>query len=333
LLDDDDINDEDRYDVFISFRVRESLAETRILRDALANVGVRAYVCEEQLEVGQDWATEIFGALESCDVFVVMGTPTYGSKGMEIMATWEELSYALRYNKFMYIVKLFNGRYTQVRARGLLDNKQFKFWDSSDPTLKNIVPEGCVDDIVRQLAKIRLRSGVGRRPAEKTLVQTSQTASPAATLATPATPATSATPATPATPSTSATPATLQPSPSSVVHTSSGDAGATLLPPSSPTAYTRAASEAAPPGTASTCKPKNTTIPTLPPALPAPPTVLLPPTKAREFNGEIAIQLASMWFKHTKKERAAERGQNLNMVFVLCGTLFASICAFRLLEK
>jgi hypothetical protein len=147
----DSTDDADKYDVFISFRVKESLKETKMLRDALAAVGVKAYVCEEQLEVGQDWATEIFGALESCEVFLVMGTPTYGAKGMEIMATWEELSYALRYNKFVYIVKLFDGRYEQVRARGLLDNKQFKFW----PPKSDSPPQGIVEEIAKKVDALR----------------------------------------------------------------------------------------------------------------------------------------------------------------------------------
>ena len=162
-----DVDDEgiatDKYDVFISYRVRESLSETRALRDALSTVGIRAYVCEEQLEVGQDWATEIFGALESCKVFVVMGSPTYGAKGMEIMATWEELSYALRYNKFMYIVKLFDGPYEQVRTRGLLDNKQFKMW----PPGLETPPEGVVDEVAKRVRAIQVGNSASPRLNEK----------------------------------------------------------------------------------------------------------------------------------------------------------------------
>ena len=30
---------------------------------------------------------------------VLLGTKTYGQKGMEIMATWEELTFALRYDR------------------------------------------------------------------------------------------------------------------------------------------------------------------------------------------------------------------------------------------
>ena len=47
------VNVENVVDIFISFRVRESLCETNMLRDALAEAGVRAYVCESAIDVGE----------------------------------------------------------------------------------------------------------------------------------------------------------------------------------------------------------------------------------------------------------------------------------------
>lgn len=127
-------------DVFISFRFRESVREAKILKQSLERLGVRAYVCETQLEVGQDWATQIFSALESCKVMVVLGTETYGRKGMEIMATWEELTYALRYNKGVYICKMCD-RFTEARTRGLLDNKQCVQWRPGTDIPHKVVTE------------------------------------------------------------------------------------------------------------------------------------------------------------------------------------------------
>jgi hypothetical protein len=135
------------YDIFISFRVREALNETVKLRDALAAVGVRAYVCEASIDVGEDWATVIFSALESCRLMVVMGTVTYGQKGTEIMATWEELTYALRYKKAIFTVKMCR-TFQEPRARGLLDNMQVAQWEPGTE-----MDEGLVPNIVAMLQK------------------------------------------------------------------------------------------------------------------------------------------------------------------------------------
>ena len=73
------------------------------------------------------------------------------------MATWEELAYALRYDKTMYIVKMCD-KYSQVRTRGLLDNRQFKFWQPGAP-----IPDTLAEDIAR---KVRTRGLGSPQPSQ-----------------------------------------------------------------------------------------------------------------------------------------------------------------------
>ena len=92
--------------VFISFRVKEALAEARILAAMLRSVGIECFLSQDDLQKGDDWREEIANALDACLLMVVLGTGDYGGKGTATQGTWEELLFAKEDNKLLYVIKM-----------------------------------------------------------------------------------------------------------------------------------------------------------------------------------------------------------------------------------
>ena len=92
--------------VFISFRIDESLDEARALAQRLAGINVEAFLSQDDLEKSTDWREEIANSLDACEVFVVLGTETYGAPGSTTQGTWEELLEAKDQQKAMFVIKM-----------------------------------------------------------------------------------------------------------------------------------------------------------------------------------------------------------------------------------
>ena len=126
--------------VFISFRVGEALAETRALQRAFAAAGVAAYVCEDQVRVGSDWATEIAQKMEACKVMVCMASQTYGAEGTDMVGTWEELSFAKRQGKHLCVVRMCQ-EFSEARTKMMVGGVQSVMWVSEEESVFKIVEE------------------------------------------------------------------------------------------------------------------------------------------------------------------------------------------------
>jgi hypothetical protein len=158
--------------VFISFRVRESGLEAKLLKADMAAEGVAAFVCSDVLKNGDDWAEVISKNLSGCKMMVVLATETYGAKvggcrcgdvsdrlyvahmlsrrtqGTEIMGTYEELQYAMRHDIPMFIIKMCP-KLKEARAAILLEPRQVEqnVW-----SVGQAVPGAVVRSIVKELA-------------------------------------------------------------------------------------------------------------------------------------------------------------------------------------
>ena len=126
--------------VFISFRVGEALAETRALQRAFAAAGVAAYVCEDQVRVGSDWATEIAQKMEACKVMVCMASQTYGAEGTDMVGTWDELSFAKREGKHLCVVRMCQ-EFSEARTKMMVGGVQSVLWVSEEESVFKIVEE------------------------------------------------------------------------------------------------------------------------------------------------------------------------------------------------
>lgn len=107
----------------------------------MAAVGVRAYVCEDQVRVGGDWKTEIADMMAGCSVMIVLATATYGAKGTDAMlGTWEELQFGFSERKQMCIVRMCDD-FTEARARMALRERQAILWTDEATTLSKVVSD------------------------------------------------------------------------------------------------------------------------------------------------------------------------------------------------
>ncbi|KAF5826529.1 hypothetical protein DUNSADRAFT_2821 [Dunaliella salina] len=92
--------------VFISFRVKEAQTEAVALKRALEAENIPTFCSSMDIPEGADWVRTITAALHAAQLVVVLATPTYGSPGTDSFATAEELSYAKRKKKMLYVVPM-----------------------------------------------------------------------------------------------------------------------------------------------------------------------------------------------------------------------------------
>ena len=138
------------------------LRQARAVKRALAAVGVRAYLCEDQVRVGGDWKTEIAEMMASCSVMVVLATATYGAQGTSaLLGTWEELQFGFSEQKQMCIVRMCDD-FTEARTKVVLREKQAILWTDEAATLSKIV-----SDVQKKLSHMPAQA-----PAAKTTPQT-----------------------------------------------------------------------------------------------------------------------------------------------------------------
>ena len=92
------------YDVFISFKFGTAMKEAKILRCALCDAGVSAFICEA--EVGTDIKTLVVRTITSAKLVVVLGTADYGMPGTVKFSTKEELDFIESEDKPYFLIKM-----------------------------------------------------------------------------------------------------------------------------------------------------------------------------------------------------------------------------------
>eukprot|EP00854_Cymbomonas_tetramitiformis_P021762 gene21762-26176_t len=142
-------------DVFISYRVPECQKEAKQLDGALKERGLRCHLSTNQFEDlllsgGDNWASHIFSAIDACTVFVVMGSATYGQQAAtprgELLATWEEINYAKRNYKPIFLIKLC-GHFALPDVEALLSGcRHTRVWDPREN-----LDTAVVEDLVQLL--------------------------------------------------------------------------------------------------------------------------------------------------------------------------------------
>ena len=123
-------------DVFVSFRVNESLAEARQLKEALGKKGISAFVSQDDIKPGQQWRDVLASDLDNAKVLVALATSTYGAPGTAEQDTYEELLIAREADNG---IKL-------VRTKMVLTGQQCLRWDVGTP-----VPEALISAISETL--------------------------------------------------------------------------------------------------------------------------------------------------------------------------------------
>jgi len=96
--------------VFISYATHEPLAVSRalVLRKRFGDSGLDCFLAGvDEPGPGVDRLLWVSSALDQCSLVVVLATPGYGSKeGSSTFSTYEELVYAKKYNKKLYLVRV-----------------------------------------------------------------------------------------------------------------------------------------------------------------------------------------------------------------------------------
>jgi hypothetical protein len=131
--------------VFLSLRVHEDDGGAVRLRDALEAAGVSVYLCDPL--AGDELAAEIAVALDACELFVVLGTRSYGMPSDCKFSTREELQFAKDHRKPIFLIKRCDEFADPLTRLYLPAGMCYRLW----PPLTDI-PEDLVDEIVVKLA-------------------------------------------------------------------------------------------------------------------------------------------------------------------------------------
>jgi hypothetical protein len=131
------------YQVFISYRINEASAAAEKLQDALAARHVTSFVSHLE-PAGNSILDDVASALQSCKLFVILGTRTYGKRTEIGFSTYNELEYACDQNKPRYLIKMFDqGDFSETTTLLRLPRATpYVLWDPATD-----VPQDILDDI------------------------------------------------------------------------------------------------------------------------------------------------------------------------------------------
>jgi hypothetical protein len=130
--------------VFISFRLGEDDGTAIKLKEALEAVGISCFLCDPL--VGDNLAGMIAAALDACELFVVLGTESYGEQGDTRFSTREELQFAVDHDKPIFLIKRCDEFADPLTRLYLPANMYYQEWQPHTP-----VHEGLVEDIKAKL--------------------------------------------------------------------------------------------------------------------------------------------------------------------------------------
>jgi hypothetical protein len=135
-------------EVFISFRIRENDGAAQALKLQLESRGINTFVCNT--EPCADVMEDVSAALESCKLFVVLGTESYGEKtGSFGFSTFNELCFAIQKEKKIFLIKRCDEFKVTTTVLWLPFTKLHALWM---PHTK--MPEDLVDEIVFSMNNI-----------------------------------------------------------------------------------------------------------------------------------------------------------------------------------
>jgi hypothetical protein len=102
--------------VFISYRISDALSAAEILKNALTARGIASFASHID-STGSNIAEDIVTALVGCELFVVLGTKSYGEKTDIAFSTYHELEFACDERRPMFLIKMFEGEFIEPMTR------------------------------------------------------------------------------------------------------------------------------------------------------------------------------------------------------------------------
>jgi len=144
--------------VFISFRFSEALAEAKALFNGLQSRGIRTFMCERDVRMGDDLQGKICQALVDAKVHVLLATRTYGAKTNHVFSTRQELNFALdtgpKGGSRPFLIKMAED-WDEPETKVALGCNHLLYvpWAPGEP-----MPECLLDEIEHALARVSVRA-------------------------------------------------------------------------------------------------------------------------------------------------------------------------------
>jgi hypothetical protein len=133
--------------VFVSYRLGEAATAAERLKAALEPRGITSFVSHLD-STGGNIAEDIVTALVGCDLFVILGTKSFGEKTDIGFSSYAELGFACDEGKPLFLIKMFDqGDFTEPMTRFRLQSTiPFVLWPPG-----TAVPAEVIDGIAARL--------------------------------------------------------------------------------------------------------------------------------------------------------------------------------------
>jgi len=151
-------------DIFISFRIKETLMEAKALKQRLESHGIKVFLCE--VTPGGDIAKAIMLALEHCALVIIMGSKSYGEETNSSYSTYEELRYVMDRCKPYYLIKMCDDFQTPSARFAL--RRDISYYEWQPPKVDMVmVPDELVKQIIEALNHTRSTSSVTKASSKQ----------------------------------------------------------------------------------------------------------------------------------------------------------------------
>jgi hypothetical protein len=125
--------------VFVSLRFNEARKEGALLKSELEKRGIPTFLSSTRS--GDDIREDIIENLDKCELVVILGTESFGTKTASRFSTFEELRFIIDEPKNFFLVKMCD-RFSVVSTRFFLPSSvAYTLWKLGEDLPSNIVPE------------------------------------------------------------------------------------------------------------------------------------------------------------------------------------------------
>jgi hypothetical protein len=129
--------------VFISYRIHEASQPAEELKVALANRNITSFVSHLE-PAGDSIAKDVMAALIGCELFVILGTASYGEDTGIGFSSYNELEFACDERKRRFLIKMCDGDFSDPMTRLRLPKSvPYRFWEPLTTLPVQIVEEIC----------------------------------------------------------------------------------------------------------------------------------------------------------------------------------------------
>eukprot|EP00049_Salpingoeca_infusionum_P000814 m.42558 g.42558 ORF g.42558 m.42558 type:complete len:531 (+) comp10708_c0_seq1:161-1753(+) len=155
-LPNDEAEEEEPCQVFLSLRFAEAMEEARYVKKQLENLGISTFLCS--VSAGGEIDVEIARNIRHCELVIIFGTDTYGAQTSAAFNSKTELQYIKNNHKPYFLIKMCTEFQEDLAAMYLHQGISHIEWPKGAPP-----PTTLIADIQSKLKEVGMAGGTRSR--------------------------------------------------------------------------------------------------------------------------------------------------------------------------